>query len=326
MAKSVFDNGGIIGKTNNPTFGVASGVWNLNAQYDAKKDGIWPPFLLLEYLLVGGGGGPGGYDSTNIPGTGASGGGVTGSFSMSSTDSLFFSVGGGGTQGTDSAASAAGGAGGTSTSNKFRGGTGGNAGSSGTSGGGGGGGAGTAILLTNIDGDIIAVAGGGAGGGGANEGNQDNNISGGGGNQPNGANGTNLTGSNGGDFTGDGGGGGGGGGGRYGGAGGPANSSTASSGGNNYNNLDLTFSTSTFTGTAGLGKTTTRPAATTITNAANWGYTNNAGQAGAGNTNGDAGIAIIRYFGPQRLTGGTVSTVGGYTVHTFTSDGTLTTL
>jgi hypothetical protein len=33
---------------------------------------------------------------------------------------------------------------------------------------------------------------------------------------------------------------------------------------------------------------------------------------------------IIRYPGSQRGTGGTVTSIGGYTIHTFTSSGTYT--
>jgi hypothetical protein len=33
---------------------------------------------------------------------------------------------------------------------------------------------------------------------------------------------------------------------------------------------------------------------------------------------------IIRYTGAQRGTGGTVTSAGGYTIHTFTSSGTYT--
>ncbi len=56
----------------------------------------------------------------------------------------------------------------------------------------------------------------------------------------------------------------------------------------------------------------------------------NAGGGGNGQPNtgsgtaGKAGIVIIRYLGPQRATGGTITTVGSYTVHTFTSSGTFT--
>jgi hypothetical protein len=44
---------------------------------------------------------------------------------------------------------------------------------------------------------------------------------------------------------------------------------------------------------------------------------------GAGG-NGGSGIVIIRYLGSQRGTGGTITTGGGYTVHTFTGSGTFT--
>jgi hypothetical protein len=37
---------------------------------------------------------------------------------------------------------------------------------------------------------------------------------------------------------------------------------------------------------------------------------------------GGSGIVIISYPGTQRGTGGTVTTSGGYTIHTFTSSGT----
>jgi hypothetical protein len=39
---------------------------------------------------------------------------------------------------------------------------------------------------------------------------------------------------------------------------------------------------------------------------------------------GGSGIVIIRYLGGQRATGGTVTSAGGYTYHTFTSSGTFT--
>ena len=39
---------------------------------------------------------------------------------------------------------------------------------------------------------------------------------------------------------------------------------------------------------------------------------------------GGSGIIIIRYLGSQRGTGGTVTSSGGYTYHTFTSSGTFT--
>jgi hypothetical protein len=44
---------------------------------------------------------------------------------------------------------------------------------------------------------------------------------------------------------------------------------------------------------------------------------------GAGGSGG-SGVVIIRYAGAQRGTGGTVTSAGGYTIHTFTSSGTYT--
>lgn len=40
--------------------------------------------------------------------------------------------------------------------------------------------------------------------------------------------------------------------------------------------------------------------------------------------NGGSGLVIIRYAGSQRGTGGTITSSGGYTIHTFTSSGTFT--
>jgi len=52
------------------------------------------------------------------------------------------------------------------------------------------------------------------------------------------------------------------------------------------------------------------------------------GGGGAGNGSsggsGGSGIVIIRYLGSQKGTGGTVTSSGGYTIHTFTSSGTFT--
>jgi hypothetical protein len=42
------------------------------------------------------------------------------------------------------------------------------------------------------------------------------------------------------------------------------------------------------------------------------------------NAGGGSGIIIIRYAGGQQATGGTVTSAGGYTYHTFTSSGTYT--
>ena len=58
--------------------------------------------------------------------------------------------------------------------------------------------------------------------------------------------------------------------------------------------------------------------------------TTNRGSGGGGGGNaqggaaGGSGIVIIRYLGAQRGSGGTVTSSGGYTIHTFTSSGTYT--
>jgi hypothetical protein len=39
---------------------------------------------------------------------------------------------------------------------------------------------------------------------------------------------------------------------------------------------------------------------------------------------GGSGIVIIRYSGTQKGTGGTVTSSGGFTIHTFTTSGTYT--
>ena len=51
------------------------------------------------------------------------------------------------------------------------------------------------------------------------------------------------------------------------------------------------------------------------------GYTGSWQQGGSGGS----GIVIIRYSGTQKATGGTITSSGGYTIHTFTSSNTFTT-
>jgi hypothetical protein len=52
------------------------------------------------------------------------------------------------------------------------------------------------------------------------------------------------------------------------------------------------------------------------------------GGGGSGGTangaNGGSGVVIVRYLGSQRGTGGTITSSGGYTYHTFTTSGTYT--
>ena len=60
---------------------------------------------------------------------------------------------------------------------------------------------------------------------------------------------------------------------------------------------------------------------TAISGTPNTGGGGGGGYAGAA---GGSGIIIVRYPGSQRATGGTVTSVGGYTIHTFTTSGTFT--
>lgn len=58
------------------------------------------------------------------------------------------------------------------------------------------------------------------------------------------------------------------------------------------------------------------------------GTTNTGGGGGGGGqgegSQGGSGIVIIRYLGSQKGTGGTVTSSGGYTYHSFTTSGTFT--
>ena len=68
-------------------------------------------------------------------------------------------------------------------------------------------------------------------------------------------------------------------------------------------------------------------------NAGDNGTANTGGGGGGGSTisggggaggNGGSGIVIVRYPGPQKAIGGTVTSIGGYTIHTFTTVGSTT--
>jgi hypothetical protein len=71
-------------------------------------------------------------------------------------------------------------------------------------------------------------------------------------------------------------------------------------------------------GAGGSGATGTNGTANTGGGGGGTGINNVAGSAGG------SGIVIIAYLGSQRGTGGAVTSVGGYTIHTFTSSGTYT--
>ena len=53
--------------------------------------------------------------------------------------------------------------------------------------------------------------------------------------------------------------------------------------------------------------------------------TANTGNGAGGNATGGSGIVIVRYTGAQKGTGGTITSSGGYTYHTFTANGNLVT-
>lgn len=359
--KKVYINGVLVGTSGTQTQWAGSGVFNVGATYSAAiatgngKIGLARVYhtnlsdaqvlqnytasrqrfevpatsVEVDYLLVGAGGGGGGGDASSIGAAGGSGGAVTGTYALLTGDSLTVSVGGGGGGGNTQVTGSGSGSAGSSAVGA--GGAGGNAGGTGTSGGGGGGGGGSFL---RSGGTVIAAAGGGAGGGGGGEGDQENIGGGaGGGYQPRGVNGTNAAGAAGFNYSGDGGGGGGGGGGYYGGLGQQQGVSQIASGGANYHAAGAT-NTASFAGNTGGAATTTNTGAISVTNAANWGYGNDAGTGGGGKPgptvgnlgiSGSAGVVRIKYAGTViRASGGTISTVSGYTVHTFTSDGTFT--
>jgi len=312
-----------------------------NSAYEGYVNSSWQTLAVLsqvpyaiEYLVVAGGGGGGyqhsggggaggyrtGLSAALNPGTaytvtvggggaGASGGNGTGTYGVSGSNSVFdtiISTGGGGGASYANYNGLAGGSGGGGGADSGSGGAGtagqGNNGGNGaqhnTGGGGGGGGGGAGA----VGGNAVAGGSGGAGDGGAGlQSNIDGNnyyYAGGGGG------GTIQAGSLG---AGDGGIGGGGGGGNAGGTsiGGIGGGSARNSGAN---------------GSRGSGA-----AATGGAGGANTG--GGGGSAGAWEAVGGAGgsgIVIIRYLGLQRGTGGTVTSSGGYTIHTFTSSGTFT--
>ncbi len=261
----------------------------------------------IEYLIVGSGGGGGGHATNDKGGGGGGAGGyVSGSTTVTAgVTSYAATLGGGGAGGgtTNSQAGTVGGNGSNTTFGAFTtavgggGGAGGFGGSgsdhSGVAGGSGGGatrggtgGAGTSGQ-GYAGGDATAVDGG-AGGGGR----------GGGGSTALSAAGANAgagsTWSNGTAYAG------GGGGGAYSGSGGSGGTGGGGAGG--AANSNGTAGTA-FTGGAGGGA----------------GGGANAGRSGAA---GGSGVVIVRYAGAQKGTGGTVTSSGGYTYHTFTTSGT----
>lgn len=124
---------------------------------------------VIDFQMIGGGGGRGGGDSH--PGSsGYAGVTISGSIPVLSGETIYCAIGSGGYGGASGVRASGGGAGGFSVNN-YSGGSGGNAGPSGTSGGGGGGGGASLIWKNGVNGytnsaNILAVAPGGPGGGG----------------------------------------------------------------------------------------------------------------------------------------------------------------
>jgi hypothetical protein len=249
----------------------------------------------VEYLVISGGGGGGSSGGASAGGGGA-GGVLNGTSTVGSTPAYTVTVGAAGTAGSGGGF---GGDGGVSSFNAIApvggggGGAGGNAGRSGGSGGGGG---------TNAGGGGSGTSGqGNAGGTAETDGNY--RGGGGGGRSAVGANGT---------------------GGAGGGAGTNAYSTWASATSTGVSGYYAggggggAFYGSAGTGGAGGGGVGNGGGAT-----ANTGGGGGGSRVGGGGTGG-SGIVIIRYLGSQRGTGGTVTSSGGYTYHTFTSSGTYT--
>jgi len=259
------------------------------------------------YLVVAGGGGASGSSAGGGAGGGA-GGFRTGTESLNPTLSYTVTVGAGGAapsptfgtavSGNDGSnsvfstiTSTGGGGGGASGTNV--------AGRTGGSGGGGGygsgaGGAGNTPSTSPSQGNNGGASTGGAGGGGG----------GGGGATATGGNGAAQTGGNGGNGT--------------------ASSISGSSvtyGGGGGGAGNLTQGTGG-TGGGGAGGTST-PGLAGTAGTANTGGGGGAGYSDTASAGGGSGIVIISYVGAQQFSGGVVTSVGGNTIHTFTTSGTL---
>ena len=290
-----------------------SGMYRMNSTtaqpewYDLVN-GEWRAFssvsYSIEYLVIaGGGGGFAGYGNGNGTGGGGAGGYVAASIAaVISGTSFAVTVGAGGAGGTANRGSNQGGSPGANGTNSVfssttaigggrgqfyeNGASGGSGGAGFPAGGVGTSGQGNAGGINDMASLYLGGGGGGAGGAGVN------GISGGTG----GAGATWLDG-----VTRAGGGGGG----RY-------PSGGAGAGG---------------TGGGGGGGSGTGGGGSGVANTGSGG--GGGGSPGTGSTggvggNGGSGVVIVRYLGPQQGTGGTVTSAGGYTYHTFTTSGTFT--
>ena len=288
----------------NSTLGVPEWYDNTTASWVTFADGV--PYN-VEYLAVAGGGGGSGFG-----GGGGGGGGVlqNNTLTVNKGNSYPVTVGAGGSAGTGAPLATNGGnssiaalvvaiGGGASANDNVANGI----------AGGSGGGAGTAASSTGVGGAGTA----GQGNKGGDQNNQLDRAAGGGGASAAGLNGNANSGR-----AGDGGAGA-----AYsitgssvtyaGGGGGGCRSGASASGGNGGSGG----------GGRGSDSSTNNPSA----GSANTGGGGGGAQgfpAGVSSTgaNGGSGIVVIRYLGAQRGTGGTVTSAGGYTIHTFTTSGT----
>jgi hypothetical protein len=289
----------------------ATGVWE-PAQYRGTygTNGFYLPMNKtvedygIEYLVVAGGGGAG----TNFGGGGGGGGYIASSASVAPGFTYGITVGAGGSgrnntvgnSGSSSSfasfasATGGGGGGGANSANGTSGGSGGGGGAPDTNSSGGSGTAGQGNSGGNGQyngGNDFAAGGGGGAGAAGTSGVGSTKTSGAGGNGSTWSNGTTYAG--------------GGGGGGF-----SVISVTVGAGGS---------------GGGGAGSTTNAIQGTSGTaNTGGGGGGGGGGGAAQPGGNGGSGIVIIRYLGAQRGTGGTVTSSGGYTYHTFTSSGSYT--
>lgn len=293
-----------------------------NAELESYINGAWQALTnspagtySIEYLVIAGGGGGASYSgagyvsgsqgNTSVFGSITSTGGGGGGAYSSSASSGGSGGGGGSAYAGGSGTSGQGYAGGTGYyggGNTYIGAGGGGAGGVGANGASGQNGNGGAGVSSSITGTSVARGGGGGGGSWGASGAAAGSATAGGG-----AGAVNAVGTAGTANTGGGGGAGdvGAGAGHGGGGGGGYRSSVSgqSSGGGSGAESPLTLTTGTS-------------------------YTVTIGSGGAGGGTyggaGGSGVVIIRYLGSQRGTGGTVTSSGGYTIHTFTSSSTYT--
>lgn len=269
----------------------------------------------IEYLVVAGGGGGGGAENSNGFGGGGGGGGAGGYLAAATTVTSLtpysITIGGGGGGGSNSGNPSTATAGGNGSNSTF---------AAVTAIGGGGGGR-----------DESGGGNPGSGGSGGGAGGDSGGIPGGSGTAGQGYAGATLQAN------------------RSGGGGGGASAaatSRAGANGLNWQSLGTYYAggggggagagdTNQVSGGLGGGGTGANTNGTSGSNQGSGGETaggtNTGGGGGAaaagrasGGQSGGSGIVIIRYPGPQRGSGGTITSSGGYMYHTFTSSGTYT--